>query len=1481
MSAQKGETKERKESTFLPNPHQEGKEDLQLLPQDQEQELKQLQENQMEMQKNPSKREKIIMQQNDEFLKENRSNIWREQENLSRVFREKNNYEYGVCGFFRLFYINFLIMMRKFRGHLAIENGRPTKNLFIENLPKIFEKDTPDVNAKGFLTKLHQKFKKEQKKKGDQKDKGNEQEVPEQEDDIYKHIAESNLTNKSIIRILISNFKSDVILCILLGCLDAFFKCLNSVILERIIKRIENGETNEAYYWAIGLACSSFLSTTIRHKQWQIGQYLSGLMMTSIMYKKVSRLTAYSIKQANLGKIINFIAQDLQQVEIKFMFLFVLTCAPVFFVFATIVLYFRLGVWGFLGIFILLCSIPIQKMIQQNAVHYYKQKQNYSDIKSKLVNEVIEGIRLIKMYSWELAFQKFLSIYRGQEVKMISAVIFRQYTERAISVSFSLLAAYLTFLCMYVTDNGDLNSSTIFSTIEILNNMRVNVIMFVGIGIGFIFEFITLLNRFVDILSIKDVQFGQIEYEPSDQIKALENKIDQETQQKFLDEKGQQNDFQISAQVKIPKQNLEEKQDIEQQKQQEQAGNLKSKKFLQAQKTQDQEQQEEVKIQMQQVKKLEQEQKLKSLPENCKVYMENAYAFWNPENLEQPVLKNLNLSFMQGKLYGVVGKIDSGKSSLIQFLLKEVPCYSGIFKNDCKMAYVEQEPYIFSGTVRDNILFGSNFKPTFYDKVVETCCLLPDLDEMGESRDLTQIGEKGVNLSGGQKARIALARALYSEADLFLLDDPLSAVDSKVAKLLYNDVIQNMMIKKMKKTVVLVTHQIHFTKTCDQLIILEDGYIKSQGKFEDLKDLLYGEFQAEKEKQLEQKVGENNAKKMSVNIEDMQDDREAVRERIKKDQEKLKNTQKNALFAKEEEEKVKVTFSTYKRLLDNTPVPCMLLIATVIYVLNECYFTFFSYVLGKYEDQKSETYKTPVVYFDRNSTGRILNRFTSDIGIMDMQLHFTLLDCFEGPMYFGNLLITPIIVDLKRLDLMHKTPVFAHFSSTISGILPVRVYGQQEQFNQKMNQLTENNTKTTIMFWFAGRLFGSYCQYITWLGGVLGTFIIVSTMGENDASNAGQSLAYFLLMTEYIQWPLRQFMNLDSTMSSCERAFKIVDLEQEAPLQMPNDPPTKKTLEKKSQVIQKKITDIEMQKAFWPKQGCLEFKNVKMRYREGLDLVLKGLSFTINSGEKVGCIGRTGAGKSSILQVLFRMTEFEEGSIIYDGQDIKQLGLHTLRSNISIIPQTPFVFNGTLRRNLDPLNQYTDQEIENVLKDTNLYDKVMNLKNGIATDMSDVKSVFSVGQTQLICLARAILQNNPLIVLDEATANVDMETDAFIQEQIQKKFKENSILTIAHRLNTIAEYDKIIVMDHGKMVECGTPLQLLTAQYKKDKYFQEDEIKEIENGYTFFATMVNHTGKQNAQNILKMAIQAHNAKISQTETQKGDSLRKQNKVKIE
>ena len=377
--------------------------------------------------------------------------------------------------------------------------------------------------------------------------------------------------------------------------------------------------------------------------------------------------------------------------------------------------------------------------------------------------------------------------------------------------------------------------------------------------------------------------------------------------------------------------------------------------------------------------------------------------------------------------------------------------------------------------------------------------------------------------------------------------------------------------------------------------------------------------------------------------------------------------------------------------------------------------------------------------------------------------------------------------ELKRLDSTTRSPVYELFSSTLAGLMLIRSFRTEHTFVQNFLKAMDANTRAFITFhqsarWFGLRLDIVAASVVFCLG-----LLIVGTRDNISAADAGFALSYVLQLTALFQWSVRQSAEVETMMTSVERIVEYGELPAEGEL----------------------INDEYRPAQGWPAKGSIEFVDYKMRYRAGLDLVLKGVNLTIAPGEKIGVCGRTGAGKSSLFQSLLRLVEADSGKIVIDGMEIGRLGLSDLRSNLAIIPQSPVIFSGTVRYNLDPFNRSTEEQLWQALEAVQLKNLVSGLKHGLESELAEFGSNISVGEGQLLCVARALLKPSRILFVDEATANVDSKTDALIQKVIREKFADRTVLTIAHRLATILDYDRVVVMAAGRVAEVGTPAELL------------------------------------------------------------------------
>jgi ABC-type multidrug transport system fused ATPase/permease subunit len=381
---------------------------------------------------------------------------------------------------------------------------------------------------------------------------------------------------------------------------------------------------------------------------------------------------------------------------------------------------------------------------------------------------------------------------------------------------------------------------------------------------------------------------------------------------------------------------------------------------------------------------------------------------------------------------------------------------------------------------------------------------------------------------------------------------------------------------------------------------------------------------------------------------------------------------------------------------------------------------------------------------------------------------------------------------VKRIESVTRSPIYALFSSSLSGLMTIRAFNMENDFVNLFIEKINTNTRAFFVFSCSGRWFGLRLDLMTCCLTFLTAILSVALRNSMDASSVGLGLTYCINLTALFQWAVRQSAETENFMTSAERIDEYSHIPPEEGFYKDEiEPPVN-----------------------WPMEGRIEFENYKLRYRSELEPVLKGINLKINPRNKIGIIGRTGAGKSSVFQALFRLTDKStiDGKLFIDGIDINKISLKNLRSILNIIPQSPVLFSNTLRYNLDPLKHYTDQELWDALEAVQLKTKISNLEEKLNTQVAEYGSNFSVGECQLICVARAILKQSKILLIDEATAHVDTKTDQLIQKILREKFQNQTILTIAHRLNTIMDSDQIIVMNDGIILDYGTPTELLTKQ---------------------------------------------------------------------
>ncbi|XP_037884222.1 multidrug resistance-associated protein 1 isoform X15 [Glossina fuscipes] len=1186
-------------------------------------------------------------------------------------------------------------------------------------------------------------------------------------------------------------------------------------ILRLIIAFVEdnaNGETESQPEWK-GILYSALLFLVAAAQTFILGQYFQRMFIVGLrirtalinaIYRKALVISNTARKESTVGEIVNLMAVDAQRFMDLTTYLNMLWSAPLQIALALYFLWELLGPSVLAGLAVMIILIPLNGVIANRIKTYQIRQMKYKDDRVKLMNEVLSGIKVLKLYAWEPSFEKKVLEIRDKEIATLKSTAYLNASTSFLWSCAPFLVSLVTFATYVLIDeNNVLDATKTFVSLSLFNILRFP---------------LTMLPMLISNMVQTQVSV---------------NRINKFMNSEELDPNNVQHDS------------------------------------------------------------------TKPHP----LIIENGSFSWGDD---ESTLKNINIEVKKNTLCAIVGTVGSGKSSILQSFLGEMDKISGIVNTVGSIAYVPQQAWIQNATFRENILFGKPYDRRRYNRVINACALKPDIDILSAG-DLTEIGEKGINLSGGQKQRISLARAVYNNADIYLLDDPLSAVDSHVGKHIFEEVIGPGGILA-NKTRILVTHGITFLPQTDNIYVMKLGEISENGTYQDLlnkrgdfsdfllqhiqegneevenldeiKLHLEGNLQSEELKDRFQKaitLARTESLSDAVSVHSLESTSTVRRRKLERESSeisinsinsrtKLNIEEQGKLIETEKSQTGGVEFAVYKHYIKSVGV--FLSMATLL--LN---FIFQAFQIGsnlwltRWSNDKRVEHDTSLrdmylgvygafgfgqgfchfnsslclsiaalnastsifhhlfsqiarsagEFFDVTPKARILDRCSSDINVLDMviplNIRMFLSTCFQvlativvisisTPIflaviipiaflyYFAQRFYVATSRQLMRLESVSRSPIYSHFGETITGVSTIRAYAVQDRFiDESDNKVDKNQVckypSLIANRWLAIRLemVGNLIILFASLFAVLG--------GQSNPGLVGLSVSYALQVTQTLNWLVRMSSDIETNIVAVERIKEYGETKQEAPWE---------------------VETLKLPRN-WPNEGRVVFENFKVRYREGLDLVLKGISFTINGGEKVGIVGRTGAGKSSLTLSLFRIIEAAGGRILIDDVDISTLGLHTLRSRLTIIPQDPVLFSGSLRINLDPFEVKKDEEIWKALELSHLKVFVKTLPAGLNHEISEGGENLSVGQRQLVCLARALLRKTKVLILDEATAAVDLETDDLIQKTIRTEFKDCTVLTIAHRLNTIMDSDKVIVLDKGEVTEFDSPVNLLENPY--------------------------------------------------------------------
>jgi ABC-type multidrug transport system fused ATPase/permease subunit len=1112
----------------------------------------------------------------------------------------------------------------------------------------------------------------------------------------------------------------------------------------------------------------------------------SGVLM--LIYRKALRLTAQELASSSNSEVNNLVTSDAERITQGLTFSHFLWGSPMEIILCVALAYAEIGWPVFCALGVLMAQTPLLNYFARLQGGLRTRVANETDERVRTMNEVLSGQQTIKLYSWEAPLLERVTSIREKEIGLLWKMQMTFGFSKAVSFICTLLVSLVAF-GLYELAGNRLDLQTAFACLAYFRQIELALTM-LPLAIDGHVQMVVAMKRVEKFLQIVE------------------------------------------------------------------AGNASKSQVSPA-------------------------------PGLC-AQLTSASFSWGQDGV--CCLHGLDLSFSTGKLHGVIGRVGSGKSSLINSLLGETTLTEGTLAIDgsVPIAYVPQEPWIINASVKDNILMGAEYNKPRYDSVVKACALETDLRRM-QYGDRTELGERGITVSGGQKTRVALARACYSDAQLVLLDDPLASVDAHVGKHIFVECIQKFLLQH-GRTVVIATHAMHTVHSMDTVTLLEEGTVVAQGSPAEV---------GQSEHPLAQEINQQQE-----SIEDTaSDDLDAVKVEIDDANTTgdvgptdLKQSESpNTVMVKEQKAVGEVTIDTFLDYIkagggyglwsltflsfcaaqalkiaadfwiavwaesgdSETPMGfpfiedpnavssgqyCgyFALLTAIVFasaILRAWCFTNRVLTSAKtvHATMFTSVINSPTLFFESNPQGRILNRFSNDLDRVDSELPKQGLDAMMYCIVSAAAVITcaalvpwmilslpPLIYIFKavqrrylytarevtRLMGMSKTPVYSLFASSLDGLACIRASRLQTTFEQRFVKLIELANRPYLLFWSGTRWLGLRLDVLSSALIAVSSLCVVLLRNHISPGLGGVVINQIFLLTSYFQYSVRCAAEVENLFTSVERVRAYTQL------------PSEEMLAKEARAVAGKTSDVSQPGKSWPSVGELRFVSLTMQYRPSLPPALKEIDLVVQGGTRVGVVGRTGAGKTSLLAVLFRFVEPTSGRCEIDGVDIQSLPIAAVRKAIATIPQEPVLFKTTIRANLDPTGQCGDKELLAALSRCQMQQKIrVKLDNGAAATDTEVLDAevsegggnFSVGERQLLCLTRAVLRPARLLVMDEATAAVDVEADALIQNAVDEISAERSltVLTIAHRLHTIIGYDTCLGLENGRKVEHDAPYRLL------------------------------------------------------------------------
>ncbi|KAI3979583.1 hypothetical protein MKX01_001775 [Papaver californicum] len=1161
----------------------------------------------------------------------------------------------------------------------------------------------------------------------------------------------------------------------------AFLRALSVVLSPLLLYAFVNYSTRKEEKLSHGISLVGLLIIvkvveSLCQRQWNFSSRRYGMRMRSALmvavYQKQLKLSSVGRKNHSTGEIVNYIAVDAYRMgEFPFWFHSLWT----FTVQLPLAVGLLFGIVGFGALFglvpLFMCAIlnvPFAKMLQTCQA----QLMVAQDERLRATSEVLNNMKIIKLQSWEDNFKNLIESLRDREFKWLSRIqIQKSYGTALYWMSPTLISSVVFLGCIFV-NSASLNASTIFTILATMRTMS-EPVKLIPEALSAIIQVKVSLDRLNIFL------------------------LDDELTDKNIVKKNNQLNCGLDIVIK------------------------------------------------------------------------SGVFSWELD-LAVPTLRSIDLVVKRGQKIAVCGPVGAGKSSFLCAILGEIPKISGSVDVLGSVAYVSQTSWIQSGTIRDNILFGQPMDKGRYNKAIKACALDKDIENFNHG-DLTEIGQRGLNMSGGQKQRIQLARAVYNDADIYLLDDPFSAVDAHTASTLFNDCVMEALATK---TVILVTHQVEFLAEADRILVMEGGKVTQSGTYAELltvgtafEQLVTAHKNSMAEIDTTKSGNTDEFEKLDSNR--FEESKYSLAIKVNNDNEiSMKGMPGNQLTEEEVRESGDVGWkpfydyiivskgllflgsSAFSQILffsfqiastywlaiaisipsvNNSMLVGVYAAISAVSSLFVYLRSYFAARLGLKASKAffygftNSVFKAPMLFFDSTPIGRILTRVSSDLSVLDFDIPFSVAFviaasleivgtvCIMASVTWPVLIVAVLAMaavkyvqgyylasarELIRINGTTKAPVMNYAAETSLGVATVRAFSMNDRFFNSYQKLIDTDAKlffhsNAAMEWLVIRV--EALQNLTLFTAAL--LLVLLPQGTVNPGLMGLSLSYALALTGTQVFLTRWYCNLANYIISVERINQFMHIPSESPA----------------------IVDDRRPPPSWPSKGRIDLQDLKIKYRPNAPLVIKGITCTFKEGARVGVVGRTGSGKTTLISALFRLVEPASGKILIDGLDICSMGLKDLRLKLSVIPQEATLFRGTVRTNLDPLGLYSDEEIWKAIEKCQLKATISSLPNLLDSSVSDDGDNWSAGQRQLFCLGRVLLKRNKILVLDEATASIDSATDAILQRVIRQEFNNCTVITIAHRVPTVTDSDMVMVLSYGNLIEYDEPSKLM----ENNSYFSK------------------------------------------------------------